>query len=165
VLNFTNKKLHKMHIAGTIRDYDTHEPLSGVLLMLHGEDGNPTGLSAFTDFHGRYDWDEPQMFSIEKIKVSQVGYTPETFLVSDLVEGEVYLKAKNDFSAMEEKKEVIQETDMPQETLDIGRTITEEVTTEAKPTTATKEVFNIAPYILVGGLGIAAYLLFFKNKK
>lgn len=153
-----------MHITGTIRDYDTHEPLSGVLLMLYGEDGSPSGLSTFTDFGGRYDWDEPQMFSIEKIKLSQAGYTPETFLVSDLMDGEVYLKSKNEFTEVEEKKEVVEETHMPQETLDIGRTITEE-TTAVKPASKTKEVFNIAPYILVGGLGIAAYLLFFKNKK
>lgn len=154
-----------MHITGTIRDYDTHEPLSGVLLMLHGEDGSPSGLSAFTDFGGRYDWDEPQMFSIEKIKVSQVGYTPETFLVSDLVDGEIYLKAKNDLTEVKQEKEVVEETYMPQETLDIGRKVTEVEATAVEPSTKTKEVFNIAPYILVGGLGIAAYLFFFKNKK
>lgn len=154
-----------MHITGTMRDYDTHEPLSGVILMLLSEDGKPSGLSTFTDFGGRYDWDEPQMFSIEKVRLSQVGYVPQTFLVSDLVEGEVYLKAKTEFTHEEEKEKVILEKEIPQETLDIGRTITEDVTTAVKSSTKTKEVFNIAPYILVGGLGIAAYLLFFKNKK
>ena len=152
-----------MHIEGTILDYDTHEPISGVLMMLHGEDGAPLGLQTMTDFKGRFDWEEPQMMSIEKVKISQVGYVTETYLVSDLKEGgQIYLKERNDFTEKKEK-EVVQETEMPQETLDIGRTITEDVV-ETTVIAPTKERFNFVPYLLVGGVGLAAYL-FLKAKK